>query len=446
MSKQQLEILGFEYLKSKRVGNYLVTIAKFDLVFLSELKELSSMFDTISYPNIVFKGIAVLILNVEKNSYHTHRLYCFPDNYKLYTYNVTSQFERMIKTLDKGDPNIFVNKFILKFPSSRFGLRRYTESYFKPSPRSLSYISRSLSYMIEFEYDIDINFNIDKYVEYVGRNIYGFHLTDNFFSDPIVSKTELVKSLKCVCNSNYKEIKFMCKKCDYPRKPLACNNIHPKKCSCGKFDHFHPNCCMKCYVRYSTSAYTMNNFDKENGGFISWYQIGGYLQHMPTHLYNGSGGGLCLGNGREVINSMINEQVNPIELMIAFKMNLAYTDSESTDIFYNGYKQRIDIKEINEYSEYNSQLMLINLPHKRDHIFSLRCYCQQCFFYRIILFHESRVLNKKGFFSNQNPVVSRDTFIQTYKRFLNRRPKMRDGYLHETIKAVVNTPFEDWIN
>jgi len=384
ITQAQLNSIDLKYLKTKRVGNFLIIIGIFDAVFLAKLNEVTSYFDRLQFPNVVFKCYSVLAINITNSKYALHRLYSFPINLDLYSRkrhssDIGSVYLDMVKQIEDGAMELNMkNSYSIN-----------SEHFRCTQPISLLSSSR---YHIDVEIDRTMYFDIDNYVNnYItitGNNI---ALSDNFYNYPILTKENIVNQMSCTCVDKLEDLEFACTTCKTFDDRNNCSRHHAKLCQCGKYTYYRDNNCVKCHVTHSKSKYIKEIFenDRFNVGYVrNFRNISNYI---PYFHYNQNSGGICLGSGSNVINHMVQQEINPIKLMLSFKANLAYTDAEETYSYYLMYNQRLKNKHIEKHVEFYSQLSNVfrnKMNVNKRHIFSIRCFCPQCFYYRVCLHRE----------------------------------------------------------
>jgi len=444
IDNNKLKSIDLEYLKCKRLGKYLFIVTLFNSVFLTKMHQIYPYLNAIEYPNIIFKCYAVLMIDLEKNRYAGHRMYSFPTNLDLYTGRHIDERYRKVEN------QISDNKMTIEFDLP-FQLSSRIFDTTRPINRT-----QSRYFNIEGIIPAKFYFEIDDFLKKsVSPHEYGFIFTDNYYNRPMVTKETLLNILKCECKDNDEresEDRYYCN-CD---DKTNCSYHHLKKCQCKKWTYYRRNSCMYCYIIYSKSKKIKQLFenavnrpieyDDDDEEILNSNYIGLHTSlsaYIPYFHYNQGTSGLCLGRGGRVIDEMIMSNINPVRLMLSFKANLAFTDHDGSTSYYNQYKDRISMNRFNKYGEYFTILnnIHINNYHEvKEHVFSMYCYCSQCFFYKIVLFKEKKKLNSRGFTTNQSYIISRDAFIKNYKQYLDnsRSITYRGSYIHKAIKQVVN--------
>jgi len=432
MSIEQLEKIDMKYLGSKRVGNFLIMSALFDTVFLAKLNEYSSSFNRIEYANKIFVCYAVVVINLNSNTYSHHRMYGFPVYTQLYgANNVNSKYKEVQTQIENGDMKIKMSNDC-KIRSAQFEVT-------KPFTNI-----RSSSYEVRVNVDKTLHLDIDGFVEnHVKIEGNGYlRFNDPYYNYTPTTREQITKALVCTCVEEASQLRYACK-CD---NRATCKGFHAKKCNCGNFTYYRKNNCLKCHIQYSKSYLVRDMFDGDNS---MSFGVGGNTlnSYIPYFHYNQGTSGLCLGNGGRVINDMITKNINPIRIMLSFKANLAYTDADTTTNFYESYRDRLSSSMLNGSGEYNSYLNHIMGKIPRKHLFSIYCYCQQCLYYKILLVKAKKKLDPRAVMYDNGYVISRMQFIEKYKAYLStsRSKTYHKSYIHEMIKNVVNTPPKELI-
>lgn len=430
ITPNQLKQYGFDYLKCIRRKKYLFISSIFDMTFIANMGEVHSSIDGVGYGNKLFKSYAILVIDIDESRYVFHSYTGIPINLDLYNYNTNKNY-RIITDSIKENPLIIKSRNYWRINSSTFDTTR-------PLTKTRSHFYHMDGH-IDQEINFDINEYIDKYVVYDYRGyLKSFNNPFNASMHNKESKEDFINMFNCDCVEDKKSLRLGCFTCE---RNGDCNGHHVRKCSCGKFTYFRKNTCMKCHLTYSRSKKIALLLSRDN-----YYQLfnsrHGINNQLPTRHYNGSGGGLCLGRGYQTLDRMIDESLNPVRLMLAFKANLAYTDHSATNSYYSKFKNKMTYNQVDKYSEF-VQLMRgmfnrVNI-NPSYHVFTVYCYCHLCMFIKIVLHKKDKKIDPRGTEISKGAIISRDKFIEVYKGYLRRRRKVyQSSYIHDTIKEIVN--------
>lgn len=431
ITPQQLKQYGLDYLKCIRRKRYLFISSVFDMTFIVNMNEISESLEGLGYGNKIFKSYVVLVVDIEDNRFVCHNYFGIPINMDLYNYSTNKNYKIITDSI-KENPLIIKAKNYWKINSSAFDTTR-------PLTRN-----RSNYYTIDGYTDQEINFDVNEYVDKHIRWSYdhylkGFESPFTFRQNKKDSKEDFINLFDCKCVEDKNTLPLACFTCE---RKGDCKGHHVRKCSCGKFTYFRKNTCLRCHLTYSRAKkiQLLLNQDNYNNLYNTKHTIN---NQTPTHHYNsGGGGGLCIGRGGKVLDEMIDENLNPLRLMLAFKANLAYTDHQRTTSYYSKFRNKVTDTEIYEHSEYAQHMRgmfdRVNISPS-FHLFTVYCYCPLCMFLKIMLDKKGVKINPRGTEISKGAIISRDKFIEVYKGYLNRRRKTyQSSYLHEAIKKIIN--------
>lgn len=434
ITDQQLLTIGLEYMKCKRVDKFLFMLSKFTSEFFTRMHEIHTSVEHINLPMNVFRCGVVLILDLETNRYVTHRLYTFPNKIELFNlYSIHDEFTNIDEQIKEKGMNFNVN-LLFSISSRTFDSTRIERDEYDILRSVRFQIDGSISRLFNF----DIDYFIDNYVEYVGKSI---SFRDPYYRKIKLSKEEIISAVECTCVKTGTELPYICNCTDLKE----CSRYHARKCRCGYYTYYRTDTCIKCHLTYTRSKRIQSRLGMKVEGFTNNtifvnHTITAYLPYLH---YNQSNGGLCLGSGGQVINQMIENNINPLRLMLSFKVNLAYSDAEESNRYYMKYKNRIRTRDFKKNFEYNQVLQSVFRNQRikiNTHTFSLHCFCRQCLFLKIVVFITNRLFHKDLFTFSNSYIVSRDKFIELYKRYLTRTisKTYSSSYIHKMIKQVIN--------
>ncbi len=429
----ELQSIDLEYLQVRRVKNYLIIMGVFESIFLARLREITSIFDKISFPNKVFKCYSYLAIDLSGSDYRDHRLYSFPINLDLYgEKKMNKTYREILPQIAKGGMSI-KNELTFRLNSNVFQCTK---------PTSLQYSS---NYYIEIKAEREMIFSIDEFIKrYVTVEASNIRVEDTYYSYPKITKQSLINDIPCTCVENARELTFACRTCSNANDRSNCTGHHTKRCSCGNITYHRKNNCIKCHLIYSKARHIKTPFYDDgtfNTSHIQEFKsLSGYI---PYFHYNQNSGGICLGGGGRIISEMVKRELNPVKIMLAFKANLAYTDADNTKSYYRMYVQKLQSKQFDNNLEFHGHLVNTFRSKKnirKNHTFSIRCYCPQCFYYRICLYQANMKLDPRGFEIDQPYIVSRDQFIEVYKHYIEniKSTSYINTYIHKIIKIIAN--------
>jgi len=432
---KQLEIYDISYLKCKRDRRYLYISSIFTSVFLAEMGSVYGNLWGLRFANKILKCYIVLIIDLESNEFIRHQFYAFPINLDTSTVNVHKDYfaiqeQVMNNSLKiKGSVEYGINSkyFDVRHPISRIG---------------------STHFEARGNRDIEFNFDIDYFVKnYIKYNMEGrLQHIDEPFNQSVHpnNKEEFIDLISCTCEKVRTDLRHGCFDCE---RRGNCNNHHVRKCNCGKFTYFRPNTCFHCYLKYTRSQAIQRSFNQRGTFQVYFSRLNSIGSLIPYSHYNGSAGSICIGEGYDVLNSMINRNINPLRLILSYKANLAYTDQDHTTSYYSKYRNRLSAHNFGRYAEFQSQLVAIfngTKVNTNNHVFTVYCYCVFCLFVKITMIGSKKRFHSKAVEMSKGYLVSRDKFISLYKRYISRMRSSRfEIYMksntHKTIKNVVNT-------
>lgn len=430
---EQFKKCGLERVQVARKDKFLFILGTFDVYFNAQLSNFITdngelFFNIIDFPNRLFFGHALLVFDLSKMKYLTHRFYPFPIYYDMYDvpYNDGKDFDPINDDII-NDPYSIDTKMLINVDSDNyFILPKYDETC-----------------SAEVEIKSILSFEIDEFMKKVQINNGSRVLIyDNIHTPLPVPEEVILREFECTCVDEIPECVEYFDSDNY-------DNYEFKDCKCGKYDVSINNYrCFKCFLEfeYIKDGYYYNPTDD--------YIVYSIKHTMPLVHYNNDYRGICIGDGYEFMNKRVIKVLNPIVLMMEFKANLSYTDNGTSNLYYRMYKQKISVDEFYIYSNYHMYLEYIfvkdsdvNIKLKR-HIFSMMCYCYDCFSYRIMLRELEIKLDPRGFDVNQPALITRDQFINVYKRYLKINRKNKDyfnGDIHKKIKEVVNLKISDFV-
>jgi len=441
ISDEQLSTIGLQYMKCKRVNKYLIMLSKFDADFSTRMYEITTRLNEINLPMKVFKCGVVLIINLEKNKYVTHRLYTFPNNIELFSMSsLTDEFMRINDQIKESGIN-FISNIHYSLNSRLFDSTKIQMNTMFSRPQSNRF---SIKGSVKRVFNFEIDYFIDNYISFKNNGIF---FTDPYYRKIRLTKEDILNNMICDCVNIPRELPHVCLCSDLK----TCTRFHARKCRCGKFTYYRTDTCIKCHLTYTKSKKIKHRLESKRNdyGDIGLFTSHNIASYIPYLHYNQSSSGLCLGNGGEIINQMIDKNVNPLRLMLSFKVNLAYSDSEESNRYYMKYINKVTLNDIKKYEEYFHTLESVyrnqNISVK-EHTFTLHCFCKQCLFLRIVMYVNNKLLHKELFEFNKSYIVSRDKFIELYKRYITRTTSRTytSSYIHKFIKQIINTQPNDF--
>lgn len=443
ITDSQLKSIDLDYLKVKRIDEFIIIMGIFDGIFLARLSEETNIFSNLTFPNKLFRCYAVLVINVDRSKYVSHRLYSFPINTEIYGSSRTSLNKTYRDVLDQ------LNKSPMKL---KFGTNATISSKAFKCTIPVSN-NNSIYFTINLDSDKEIYFDIDNFVhKYVKTEGNRAWIQDTFYGNSALYKKDILDILTCACVEEKDKLPYACLKCNNALERSACSGHHVRKCKCKLWTYFREDNCIKCHLEYSKTRYLDEVFYQPNDELNMSLVKGrrSLSNYIPYFHYNQNSAGICLGGGGSVISAMIEREINPLKLMLSFKANLAYTDQRTTMNYYHQYRDRLEPSHFDNNQEIHSQLVAIYANKKKvntRHTFSIRCFCPQCFFYRLCLFNENIKLDLKGFDNNFPPIVTRDQFIKIYKQYLERNKSRtyHSTYIHAMIKQLTNTQYDEFV-
>ncbi len=433
---EKLKPYNIDYLQTQMLGNNLFILSSFPSAYMCDLSDVSGKFKFIKFPNIVFRCFAIIVIDMVRVKYKTHRIYTFPINIDLYDgrkyRKLTSKFEEVINII-KGGGLEFNHTSSIEITHSGFGMAL-------PTHRHGSITSKRYKTTVDRSFSFEIDKYMKNHVILTDKNKLLFR--DPYYTTYGIKKDSVLDMIECTCTKKRIDLKHACYSCKSRDDRYDCSksHFHTEKCECGDYTYLSKSYkCLKCAINYNTGDYTKIN---DNDELTNLSYINNFVGEVPFLHQNQSDGGLCLGGGKDVINTLISDNINPIRLMLAFKANMAYTDQSTTNTYYKKHKGVLLKDHFEKYVDYYNYLYNISKYNvaMKNHIFSLYCYCRECLFYRVCLFLENKLLNRRALEITKSHFVSRDKFIKIYKYYLDKNKEKVSSTMHKIIETVINIP------
>ncbi len=446
INMDELKPYNIEYLQCRRQEQYLFVSSVFVGSFLCNMNEIYGQFYSIDFPMKVFRNYIFLIIDLNTSSLVGHKIYTMPYNYdKVGRDNYSKQFRKAYENylednlkfeLELGY-TVRSDYFNLSTPTGRVSTEYYTR---------MGFMTEMFDFNIdEFIKNVTVGINY-QYLDETSERKNKYTINDPFYGSGTVSKRtfakkdEVISSLECECVTSESMLNYICSIKNEHTK-AECGRFHTKTCRCGKLTYQRNQGCMKCFIKYSKSKRIDEVFDTSKRRNI--YVDRHFISIVPLIHYNHSSKGLCLGSGTRSINTELGKRFNPIRMILTFKTNMAFTDNSTTNNYYSVWNERIKHSTFSQVSEYIDLLYRIfGTKGQSHHIFSVYCYCSQCFFFKVVLHFNDKQLDSEIVDITKSYVVSRNMFIKQYKLYLEnlRTNTYMESTTHNNIKNVLNKP------